>query len=382
MPLGLLNIAGGRAHSPRRRMLRAGLPLLIFVLCLAPYGWGLDPAQVLILVNKDSGISSQVARMYQKLRAVPEVHVLRLSLGPSRQISMEAYRTRLAAPLRKYLQAHPEIRCILTTAGVPYRLEVASDNGVAVDSELAAVLLDPPPIRRLGRPNPFFLEGTNSRAIADPRMLNMVLVSRLDGIDLKLITRMVQDAVAAEKTGLQGPVFGDAQGLDGASGYARADRSIRDAIDRLSRAGFQSTLDLNSASWKQPQSGVGEQAAGAAFYVGWYDLNNFQNIFGRQGLARGAIAWHVASSEAVNIWDESSTGWCINLLRRGAAVTIGPVSEPYAEAFPRGGIFVERLLTGATVAESYWLSIPQVSWNMVLLGDPLYRPFAANSKPR
>jgi hypothetical protein len=205
-------------------------------------------------------------------------------------------------------------------------------------------------------------------------------VARLDGLDLPTITRMVQDAITAEQTGLDGPAYGDAQGIGEVEGYGIGDFSIRAAIDRFSGAGFRTSLDMKQESWKQPIGGVGTQAAGAAFYMGWYDLLKFQDIFGVEGLARGAIAWHIASQEAQNIW-EPKGGWCAGLMARGAAVTLGPVREPYVTAFPHGDIFVEAMLSGASVGESYWLSLPHVSWAMVLLGDPLYRPFGIKLRP-
>ncbi len=99
------------------------------------------------------------------------------------------------------------------------------------------------------------------------------------------------------------------------------------------------------------------------------------------GLARGSIAWHIASQEAQDIWNPKGHGWCVNLMRRGAAVTLGPVREPYVSAFPHADIFIEALLRGMTVAEGYWLALPHVSWAMVVLGDPLYRPFAFQPRP-
>jgi uncharacterized protein (TIGR03790 family) len=320
--------------------------------------------------------------MYETLREIPAANVLRITLGTERQITPEQYWSKAAPPIRKYLEANPEIRCILTTSGVPYTIQAidGKDEGAAFDSELAAILREQPGDRKRRQPNPLYLAGGNPYGISDPRKLQMVYVVRLDGPDLKTITRMVEDAIAVEKSGFEGPVFGDAQGIDGITGYGYGDFSVRSAIDRLSGAGFDSKLDMKQESWKQPKGGVGDQAAGAALYVGWYDLVNFQDIFGRQGLARGSIAWHIASQECQNLWDPSGQ-WCLNLMKRGAAVTLGPVREPFVTAFPQGDIFIEALLSGGSVAESYWLALPQVSWAMVVLGDPLYRPFALHPRP-
>ena len=366
-----------RLNTPR--LLTSLLLLLNAPLAFA----ALAPAQIAVLVNKDTPISGQVARMYEKLRDLPPANILSLSLGAERQITPDQYWSKAAPAIKDFLEEHPGIRCIVTTSGVPYTIQATDgkDEGAAFDNELAAVLREQTGDQKRSQPNPLFMGGANAAGVTDPRRLRMVYVARLDGPDLKTITRMVEDAVATEKTGLEGPVYGDAQGLDGITGYGLGDTSIRAAIDRFSGAGFVSKLDMKQESWKQPKDGVGSQAAGAAFYLGWYDLLNFQDVFGENGLARGSIAWHIASQEAQNIWDPGGHGWCINLMRRGVAVTIGPVREPYVTAFPHGDIFTEILLRGESVAESYWLSLPQVSWAMVLLGDPLYRPFGLKPRP-
>src|SRR5215472_9138536 len=102
----------------------------------------LEPAQVLILVNKDSDVSSGVAHMYQKLRAIPSENVLRLSLGTSRNVTPEQYWKQAGTPIKQYLEAHPAIRCILTTSGVPYVILATDgkDEGAAFDNQLADVL--------------------------------------------------------------------------------------------------------------------------------------------------------------------------------------------------------------------------------------------------
>jgi uncharacterized protein (TIGR03790 family) len=362
---------------------RATACLAIWIAAASPLARAaLEPGQVLILVNRDTGISSQVAAMYQKLRGIPDANILRLSMGTERFVTPEQYWRQAGGPIKKYLEDHPAIRSIVTTSGVPYVVGAnATEDDAAFDNELAAVLTENPSARKRRQPNPLFVGGTNLYAATDPRLLKMVFVARLDGPDLATITRMVEDAIAVEETGLRGPVFGDTQGLDGIGGAGLGDFSIRAAVDRFAAAGFPAKLDMQPESWKQPQSGVGSQAAGAAFYIGWYDLMHFQDIFGEQGLARGAIAWHIASQEAQDIWNPNGTGWCVNLIRRGAAITLGPVREPYVTAFPHGDIFVEGLLAGLTVAESYWLALPEVTWAMVILGDPLYRPFSGNPRP-
>lgn len=69
-------------------------------------------------------------------------------------------------------------------------------------------------------------------------------------------------------------------------------------------------------------------------------------------------------------------GWSSALLEKGAAVTVGNVYEPFLGACHRFDIFVDRLLDGYTVAEASWMSMPVLSWQGVVFGDPLYRPYA------
>jgi hypothetical protein len=68
------------------------------------------------------------------------------------------------------------------------------------------------------------------------------------------------------------------------------------------------------------------------------------------------------------------------MLEDGVAATVGPVSEPYLTAFPLPEIFFSLLIDGSySVAEAYFLSLPYLSWQMVLVGDPVYRPFKVNN---
>jgi uncharacterized protein (TIGR03790 family) len=86
------------------------------------------------------------------------------------------------------------------------------------------------------------------------------------------------------------------------------------------------------------------------------------------------VGFHIASSECATLKGKNSQVWCKKMLDKGIAATIGPVGEPYVQSFPVPEIFFHYLTEGyLTLAESYLISLPYLSWKMVLIGDPLYR---------
>ncbi len=108
-----------------------------------------------------------------------------------------------------------------------------------------------------------------------------------------------------------------------------------------------------------------------ALYCGWYSLARYVDAF---TWARGSVGYHIASSECTTLKNENSQVWCKKMLDNGIAATIGPVGEPYVQAFPVPEIFFNFLTEGyLTLAESYLVSLPYLSWKMVLVGDPLYK---------
>ena len=71
-----------------------------------------------------------------------------------------------------------------------------------------------------------------------------------------------------------------------------------------------------------------------------------------------------------------SSEWCGPLLSRGAAAVLGNTWEPYLALTTHLDVFIDRLLKGYTLAEAAWMGTPALSWMTLVLGDPLYRPFA------
>ncbi len=96
---------------------------------------------------------------------------------------------------------------------------------------------------------------------------------------------------------------------------------------------------------------------------------------------RGAVGYHIAAQECQTLNGARSQVWCKRMLESGVAATIGPVSKPYVQASPVPEIFFGLLVEGRlTLAECYAASLPYLSWQMVLIGDPLYRPFSAGRR--
>jgi uncharacterized protein (TIGR03790 family) len=238
-------------------------------------------------------------------------------------------------------------------------------TGAAVDSELALVLVENyPKVQWL--PNPL-----NLRFDEEPSMQRfrraVVMVGRLDGPTPEIARRLLDDALEIEKTGLTGTCYLDARGLKGdgqVGSYAWFDAHlVRLAQMIKEHSHFKVVLD------ERPGLFPPGSCPQAALYCGWYSLASCT-------WRKGAVAYHVASAEATTLKRPGSQVWCKRMLEEGVAATLGPVSEPYLLAFPLPGDFFPLMMTGKRpLLEVYFRTVPHVSWQMILIGDPLYTPF-------
>ena len=408
------------------------LPSLLALFVLAAPARALEPKDVWLIVNKNVPESRQVADHYIAKRGVPKGNVVELDLPKVEDISRPDYDAKLAGPLRDALKEKKDIvKVLVTTYGVPLRVgqqlpdaeekkeleklrpelaearkklaelekqkgdakEMAVTRGTvnrlerrerilthaesqaSVDSELMLLWWPKYPLVRWVF-NPAYMNATDNYR---QKNLPVVLVSRLDGPSVEIVKRLVDDAVAVEKTGLKGKVVIDARGIkfdpkgnDGGTGYAGYDESMRETAALLKRAGFTVELDDKNAVLKPGA------AKGVALYCGWYSHANFVDCC---EYVPGAVAWHLASSEAVTLRNAKSRVWCPNLLQKGVCATLGPVAEPYTVGFPKPAEFFGLLATGEyTLAECYARSMLFCSWMTVLVGDPLYNPYKGAGK--
>jgi len=365
------------------------LLFLVWVVLRPATGEALEPAEVVVIANVRANDSLELAEYYMRRRQIPVDHLIRLNVAEKERCSRQEYDEKIRKPVRQALaRLDPgrRVRCLVVVYGMPLAIRPPGPEEspqqdqaeqmttkAAVDSELALVLTDDYPLAGW-LPNPYF-RGLRGQAtlLARDRVL---IVGRLDGPDPATGRRLVDDTLQAEKEGLHGRACFDARWPKptgkNLSGYALYDASLHAAADGVRASGQMEEVRLDERNdLFQPGD-----CPRTALYSGWYSLGRYIDAF---GWVRGAIGYHIASAECTTLKDKGSQVWCKRMLEKGVAATIGPVNEPYVQAFPLPELFFTSLTEGyLSLGESYLVSLPYLSWQMVLIGDPLYQPF----KPR
>lgn len=357
-----------------------------------------EAARVVVLANASDPESLELARHYLARRGIPAANLVALPLPAAEEIDWHEYVTLVLDPLQRWLiergwidavvmnlrddagrrklsvSGH-RIAYLVTCRGVPLKIrrtaEVPADalpgmpaifhtHQAALDAELA--LIAQSGTRRDGPlPNPLFGK-------VRPNLLErdgVVRVSRLDAPTLAVARQLVDTALRVERQGLVGRALVDIGGP-----HARGDEWFGATVDVLAGAGWSPQVDRERATLPATA-----RADGVALYFGWYAgaLNGPFALPGFQ-FAPGAIALHLHSFSAASLRSVSGGGWCGPLLMRGVTGTFGNVYEPYMEFTHQPQLLAQALLGGATLGQAAYFAIPVVSWQSVVIGDPLYRP--------
>jgi uncharacterized protein (TIGR03790 family) len=345
--------------------------------------YALAPDEILVITNSQMAGSEDLARYYMKKRKIPGNRLLSVSVSTNEVISREEYQNSIMLPVRtkiKKMRKQDKVHCLVLFYGIPLKIapttpsqnqnqseKMAEGQQAAVDSEIALVLVDSYPLEGWLE-NPYFLGFQNKKNLLQKD--EVLMVSRLDGPDTKTVYRIIDNTLSAEKEGLHGKGYFDARWPlpkeKNLSGYALYDADIHQAA-QLVKARMPTVLDEQEELF-----GPGK-CDQAALYCGWYSLGHYMDSF---TWSLGAIGYHIASSECTTLKDTYSQTWCLQMLEKGVAATIGPVYEPYVQGFPLPNIFFGNLVEGyMSLGECYLVSLPYLSWQMVLVGDPMYQPF-------
>ncbi|MDG1358562.1 MAG: TIGR03790 family protein [Akkermansiaceae bacterium] len=357
------------------------------------------PESVAVLYNSNIPQSMDLAAHYAQMRKIPMENLIGIQLTERGQISRSAYNTSLRDPLRNAFSARGwwtlgrtaegmimpatcKISTLVCMRGIPFKIarEViapnptepspkpktpfAQSNEASVDSELAMMGIQGIPTEGPLN-NPYFKK---DQSFASSKLPIMLLVGRIDGPSYEICKRMINDAVATESRGLWGMCYVDIAKKGG--GYASGDEWLENIAELNFFTGIPTVIDRNKQTFT-----TNYPMNDAALYYGWYTKHRNGSLLNEQFQFRqGAVATHLHSFSASNLRD-SNSHWSGPILAKGAAATLGNVYEPYLHLTHHLDVFHDRLIKGFSLVEAAYMAAPVLSWQHVVLGDPLYRPF-------
>jgi uncharacterized protein (TIGR03790 family) len=351
---------------------------------------------ILLVTNESSPISLEIGQYYAEKRGIPRDNILRLRTTTDDSIDRGAYERQIENPLYVWLTrnfAQDRILYIVLTKGIPLRISGTSgqDGTVAsVDSELTLLYrkMSGRTVPTAGRvANPYFQANMeNMRTnIFSHESFDIFLVTRLDGYTFDDIRGLIDRGLSPSR---EGNIL-----LDGKGGAEdKGETWLEAAADRLKAAGYDDrvVIDMSSKVLTRLDDVLG--------YYSW-GSNDPANRLRRLDLrfVPGALAAMYVSSDA-RTFSEPPAGWSIgtwndksthfagspqslagDLIREGVTGVAGHVAEPYLEATIRPDILFPAYLSGYNLAESFYMAMPFLSWQTVVVGDPLCAPFRTRS---
>lgn len=345
----------------------------VIVIAGALSGACLSPHDIVVVSAHDNADSKTVADAYCTARAIPASHRCEINVPNVSAISSAFYISQIEMPILAKVEK-TQAKCVVLCYGIPWQIEAPGPRPghnpltsawASVDSQLAT----------RGRfhtsglrdaPNPYF--GSTKPF----NRHDMLLVTRIDGASkddaLALIAR-TQKKPSGKLYALidmQPKVNGNNSGL--VSFYNSWLKRVPYFLQNYGIFPFVDDEQELVPFTPQPLS----------FYWGWYaDPNGHfvTNTYKKLEWTPGAVAVHVCSFGARNLRRTLSAA--AGLVHDGAAATLGTVYEPLIEGWARPDIFAAAYFApngkNLCFAEAAWAATPYLSWQNVVIGDPLLR---------
>ena len=364
------------------RWMRFSLALALVAASLSAADSG---ENVLLIVNRGSQISQQIGEYYQRRRNIPKSNVCEIRAPAAETVPREVYKEQVERAVWDCLLPIPlaeraKIRFLATTKGVPLRITPTAggtqSDGASVDSELTLLprLMDHEdhPVEGPLK-NPFFGQYRSQFDISQHRIY---LVTRLTGFTFDDVRGMIDRCLEAKNRGMF--VFDLSRSNSG-----NGDQLMQSAA----RALPQGRIQVESTT------AVLTGAKGVIGYASWGSNDEPRQKSRLRDLGfewlPGAIATEFVSTNgrtfeepppdwAPGPWSDKDTYFAdspqslaADLIRQGASGASGHVYEPFLEGTPRPNYLFSAYYEGRTLAESYYLAIPFLSWMNVVVGDPL-----------
>lgn len=338
------------------------------------------PAEVLVVVNHRSVTSREIGEYYVRKRGIPLANLCPIDTSPGEIVSRSVYDKEIEAPIGEFLRKRKlqeKILYIVLTSGVPLRIpgpggEFRSETS-SVDSELtllyarlhgAAIPL-PGPVN-----NPFF--GQRNTPFKHP-LFQMYMVTRLDGYTMADMKALVDRGLEARN---RGKFVIDLR----ADNETPGNEWLRTAALLLPKD--RVIVDQSAAVLSGIDDVIG--------YASWGSNDrDHKHRFLHFRWLPGAIATEFVSTDArtfrqppdkwkIGTWADKASWYAgapqtltADYIHEGATGASGQVDEPYLSFCPRPEFVLPAYYSGRTLAESFYMGIPGLSWMNVVIGDPL-----------
>lgn len=355
--------------------------VLLLSLAWAVAALAQSPENVLVVANRTSEVSRRIAAYYLEKRRIPKTNLCELDVVTDETISRAVFDQKIARPVRACLESRKlakKVLYIVTTLGVPLRINGSGGrNGdqASVDSELAALYFDlhgakheiRGPLR-----NPFF--GQRDAPFRHPRF-PIYLVCRLAAYDFGQVKGMIDRALAAVN---RGKVVIDLKSDDDRPGNDWLRNAVillpsgRVVFEESTRVLFNQRDVIGYAGWGSNDPNLKRRFLGFRWLPGAI-ATQYVSTDGRT-FQRPPADWNIASwSERARFFAGSPQSLAADFLEEGATGASGHVFEPYLGLTPRPDFLLPAYLSGRTLAESYYMALPALSWQNIVIGDPLCR---------
>ena len=347
----------------------------------AAAAFGQTAENVLVVVNQSSNLSRRIGEYYLHKRQVPLVNLCRIKTTVAEEISRAVYENEIERPIARYLKSHrleEKILYVATTLGVPLKITGSGDgmatDAAAVDSELTLLYgkLRGAKFRTAGLvPNPFYLR---MQARFTHPQFPIFLVTRLAGYDFSDVQAMIDRSLAAHNQGkfvidLKG---GDGEGDEWLREAANALPPDRVVLDETAKVLYNERQVIAYASWGSNDRNRKKRVLGFEWLPGAI-VTEFVSTNGRT-FARPPDSWTLTTwDDKAHLFAGSPQTLTADYIHEGASGCSGHVYEPYLAATPHPQYLLPAYFSGRNLAESYYLSIPGLSWQNIVVGDPLCR---------
>ena len=357
--------------------------LLLLLAISIPVAAG-DAKNVLLVVNQKSSLSKRLGSFYFGWHSLAARQLCLIETIEEESMDRDRFEKDLVAPIGNCLKRSGLVEStyyIVLTQGLPIRVKARgggdskNTDGASVDSELALlyVELHGGKIRREGSvENPLFRRKEQEfRHPAFP----IYLVTRLAGYSFEDARKAVERCRGSKNTGkvvLDLKADNDEEGNDwlrNAGILLPAERVVMD-VSPVVLQDVKSVIGY--ASWGSNDTARKSRRSGMDWLPGAI-ATEYVSTNGRT-LQMPPFHWTLGT------WDDQRTYFArspqsmiLDYIWEGVSGISGNIDEPFLSQTVRPDLLFTAYLGGRNLAESFYLALPSLSWQSIIIGDPLCR---------